>query len=747
MTQLSDEQVRVRTSPEPGPARGRRASRVGRPGPPAARRPPARPARGDPPEVPERLLLPGDQPDQRAQRRQRRLPDPRRPEDHPRTTRRRPPGQGPSLNRGGRPMPIDPDDPRLTAFALGELDDADRPEIEAHPRRRPRGPRLRRGGPGDRPAPRRTTSATSPRPGLEPEHRQAIESPPRDRPPPARSPAPPMGRVGRRRRPARPGRDAGPDGPDRPGPPDDRARGEARVAGSGRRQTRRGRSTTGPHPRSPPGPRRPRRRSRPGTARVRTGRGTSRRDVLEPLAPGETDAPELTSLRNVLARARPAERRPGSRVTTPEARTATCRPAGRGRCPGRTAQPRPGRGLGATAPRPARRAWPPAASAGKPADNELRRSGSSNKAVAAAGPGRSTRPQAQAAPSRPRPKAARQADREAPRSRGRLPGVKAKIATAPGLIRRTSGELEDPARRKRSRTRPRPAARSTADRRQPVPRRRRGNPLSTFSIDVDTASYANVRRFLNQNALPPADAVRIEELVNYFPYDYPAPTGDEPFSVNVEVARCPWDADHRLVRIGLKGREIDQRQAAAEQPRLPDRRLRLDGRTSNKLPLRQGGAAAPGRAARRERPGGDRRLRRRRRGWSCPRPRARPKAEILSALEQPPGRRLDQRRRGHPARLRRGRRATSSRAGPTASILATDGDFNVGVTDGADLDRLIEEKAQERRLPQRPRLRQGNLKDDKLESLADKGNGHYAYIDTIDGGPQGPRRADGRRRS
>ena len=78
-------------------------------------------------------------------------------------------------------------------------------------------------------------------------------------------------------------------------------------------------------------------------------------------------------------------------------------------------------------------------------------------------------------------------------------------------------------------------------------------PLSTFSIDVDTASYSNVRRFLNQNTRPPKDAVRIEELVNYFPYDYPPPTGDDPFSVNIEVAGCPWNAEHRLARIGLKG--------------------------------------------------------------------------------------------------------------------------------------------------------------------------------------------------
>ncbi|MCB1637134.1 MAG: von Willebrand factor type A domain-containing protein, partial [Xanthomonadales bacterium] len=81
-------------------------------------------------------------------------------------------------------------------------------------------------------------------------------------------------------------------------------------------------------------------------------------------------------------------------------------------------------------------------------------------------------------------------------------------------------------------------------------------PLSTFSADVDTASYANVRRFLNEGRLPPPDAVRIEELLNYFPYTYVHPTGLTPFAATLEVASAPWAPEHRLVRIGLKGREI-----------------------------------------------------------------------------------------------------------------------------------------------------------------------------------------------
>ena len=81
-------------------------------------------------------------------------------------------------------------------------------------------------------------------------------------------------------------------------------------------------------------------------------------------------------------------------------------------------------------------------------------------------------------------------------------------------------------------------------------------PLSTFSIDVDTASYANVRRFLNDGMRPPKDAVRIEELINYFEYDYPQPIGNVPFSVNTEAANAPWNREHKIVRIGLQGKKV-----------------------------------------------------------------------------------------------------------------------------------------------------------------------------------------------
>jgi Ca-activated chloride channel homolog len=89
------------------------------------------------------------------------------------------------------------------------------------------------------------------------------------------------------------------------------------------------------------------------------------------------------------------------------------------------------------------------------------------------------------------------------------------------------------------------------------------NPLSTFSIDVDTASYSNVRRFINQGQLPPSDAVRIEELINYFKYKYPEPDGVEPFSISTELAACPWEPAHKLIHIGLQGKRIPLANAPA----------------------------------------------------------------------------------------------------------------------------------------------------------------------------------------
>jgi len=176
-------------------------------------------------------------------------------------------------------------------------------------------------------------------------------------------------------------------------------------------------------------------------------------------------------------------------------------------------------------------------------------------------------------------------------------------------------------------------------------------PRSTFSIDVDTASYSNVRRFLTQNMLPPKDAVRIEELLNYFPYNDPPPpdSSPDPFAVHLEIAGCPWDAQHRLARIGIAARPIDQ------SKRPPSNLVFLvdvsgSMQAPNKLPLVQWSLSTAGRAARRERPDCDRGLR------GCLGPG--PPLDVLHPEGGDPlgdrtvaRRRFDQRRCGHPARL------------------------------------------------------------------------------------------------
>lgn len=253
-------------------------------------------------------------------------------------------------------------------------------------------------------------------------------------------------------------------------------------------------------------------------------------------------------------------------------------------------------------------------------------------------------------------------------------------------------------------------------------------PLSTFSIDVDTASYANIRCFLTRGRLPPPDAVRIEEMINYFNYDYPLPSGDDPFSVNVEVAECPWNADHRLARIGIKGWEFE------EEDRPPANLVFLidvsgSMQRPNKLPLLKESlellvgelgdddqvamvvyAGASGLVLE---------------STSCTR-----KSTILDAL--------DRLQAGGGTNGAAGIQLAYDVAGENfiegginRVILATDGDFNVGLTSRDDLTSLIEEKAQTGVFLSVLGFGMGNLKDATLETLADKGNGNYAYIDTL----------------
>ncbi len=254
------------------------------------------------------------------------------------------------------------------------------------------------------------------------------------------------------------------------------------------------------------------------------------------------------------------------------------------------------------------------------------------------------------------------------------------------------------------------------------------NPLSTFSIDVDTASYANVRRFLAGGRLPPKDAVRTEELLNYFRYDYPEPIGDEPFSVTTEQGPCPWRAEHRLVRMGLRGRSIDQESVP---PRNLVFLLDVSGSMmpANKLPLLK---AAMGLLVEQLRPqdrvaivvyaGAAGLVLHSTRGSAKDTVR-----EAINALEA-----------GGTTAGGAGIQLAYQVAGEAfidgginRVILATDGDFNVGITSQGDLLRLIEEKRETGVFLSVLGFGEGNLKDSTMEKLADAGNGNYSYIDTL----------------
>jgi Ca-activated chloride channel family protein len=252
-------------------------------------------------------------------------------------------------------------------------------------------------------------------------------------------------------------------------------------------------------------------------------------------------------------------------------------------------------------------------------------------------------------------------------------------------------------------------------------------PLSTFSIDVDTAGYSNVRRFLQNGERPPRDAVRVEEMVNYFPYRYAPPTDKTPFAASLEVAAAPWEPTHRLVRIGLKGREMSQAaRPAANLVFLLDVSGSMNA--PNKLPLvKESLRLLVGKLRPDDRVGivvyaGAT-------GLALPSTPVAKSAEILAAL--------DELRPGGGTNGGMGiqlaydiAKANFVPGGVNRVILCTDGDFNVGVTSQGDLLRLIEEKAKSNVFLTVLGFGMGNLKDSTLELLADKGNGSYGYIDS-----------------
>ena len=253
-------------------------------------------------------------------------------------------------------------------------------------------------------------------------------------------------------------------------------------------------------------------------------------------------------------------------------------------------------------------------------------------------------------------------------------------------------------------------------------------PRSTFSIDVDRASYSNVRRFLTSGQRPPRDAVRIEELINYFPYELQAPRGEDPVAISTEVAVAPWNPAHRLVRVGLRGRPIDVE-------KLPPNNLvfLIDVSGSmedqNKLPLLKSAFSLlvnelrpQDRVALVVYAGNA--------GLVLPPTPGDEKEVILQAIERleaggstagGAGIRLayDVAKQSHMPQ------------GNNRVILATDGDFNVGTSSDAELVQLIEQRREQGTFLTVLGFGTGNVKDSKMEKLADKGNGNYAYVDNL----------------
>lgn len=254
------------------------------------------------------------------------------------------------------------------------------------------------------------------------------------------------------------------------------------------------------------------------------------------------------------------------------------------------------------------------------------------------------------------------------------------------------------------------------------------DPRSTFSVDVDTASYAIVRRFLNGGRLPPKDAVRIEELVNYFPYAYAPPVDGRPFAVHLDVASCPWNPSHRLARVAIKGRDMPR---GERPPANLVFLLDVSGSMADpsKLPLVQAamrlflGELQPhDRVAIVVYAGAE--------GLALPSTSASDRGVIVSAIES-----LSPAGGTHASAGIHLAYETAAagfiEGGINRVILATDGDFNVGVTNQGDLIRLIEEKARSGVFLTTLGFGMGNYKDSTLEKLADRGNGNYAYIDSL----------------
>jgi Ca-activated chloride channel homolog len=254
------------------------------------------------------------------------------------------------------------------------------------------------------------------------------------------------------------------------------------------------------------------------------------------------------------------------------------------------------------------------------------------------------------------------------------------------------------------------------------------NPLSTFSIDVDEAAYSNVRRYINNGSIPPAGAVRIEEMINYFDYTYPQPQNDEPFTVNTEMSECPWSPQHRLVHIGLQGKEIPvQNLPNANIVFLIDVSGSMED--ANKLPLVKSSMKL---LADQLRPddkvaivvyAGNA-------GLVLPATSGSNKIAIKEAIDQLEAGGSTAGGEGIQLAYKVARE-NFIKGGNNRIILATDGDFNVGASSDDELVSMIEKERQSGIFLSVLGYGMGNYKDNKMQQLADKGNGNHSYIDNI----------------
>ncbi len=253
-------------------------------------------------------------------------------------------------------------------------------------------------------------------------------------------------------------------------------------------------------------------------------------------------------------------------------------------------------------------------------------------------------------------------------------------------------------------------------------------PLSTFSIDVDNASYTNVRRFINNGQKVPKDAVRVEEMINFFKYNYPQPTNENPFSINTEYSDCPWNAKHKLLKIGLQGKVlptdnlpnsnlvflIDVSGSMNDQNKLPLLKQSMkilvnELRKKDKVAIVVYAGAA---------------------GVVLPPTSGDEKQTIIDALENLNAGGSTAGGAGIELAYKLAEENFIN-GGNNRVILATDGDFNVGSSSNTDMQTLIEQKRQSGVFLTCLGYGMGNYKDSKMEILSDKGNGNYAYIDNI----------------